>query len=47
VNYAHEFREVDGTLVAMKRRVYSFDQDKRKMPDPVLVGIDINDIAFS
>jgi hypothetical protein len=21
VNYAHEFREVDGTLVAMKRRV--------------------------
>ena len=28
VNYAHEVREVDGTLVAMKRRVYSFDKDK-------------------
>jgi hypothetical protein len=25
VNYAHEFHEVDGILVAMKRRVYSFD----------------------
>ena len=47
VNHAHEFREVDGILVAMKRRVYSFDKDKRKIPDPVLVAIDIHEIAFS
>jgi len=31
----------------MKRRVYSFDKDKRKIPDPVLVAIDIHEIAFS
>jgi hypothetical protein len=31
----------------MKRRVYSFDKDKRKMPDPVLAAIDIHDIGFS
>jgi hypothetical protein len=47
LNYAHEFREVDGILVAMKRRVYSFDRDKRKIPDPLLVAIDIHEIAFS
>ena len=47
LNYAHEFREVDGIWVATKRRVYSFDRDKRKMPDPVLVTIDIHKIAFS
>jgi len=47
LNYAHEFREVDGILVPMKRRVYSFDTNKRKIPDPVLVAIDIHEIAFS
>jgi hypothetical protein len=46
-NYAHEFREVDGILVARKHRVYSFDTDKCKIPDPVLVAIDIHKIAFS
>jgi len=46
LNYAHEFREVDGIMVAMKRRVYSFDADKRKIAEPVLVAIDIHEIAF-
>jgi hypothetical protein len=30
LNYAHEFREVDGIMVAMKRRVYSFDGDNAR-----------------
>ena len=25
--------QVEGILVALKRRVYSFDQDKRQMPE--------------
>jgi hypothetical protein len=33
-------------MVAMQRRVYSFDTDKRKIAEPVLVAIDIHDIAF-
>jgi hypothetical protein len=45
LNYAHEFREVDG-LVAMKRRVYAFDTDKRNIPDAVLVAMDIHETAF-
>jgi hypothetical protein len=31
----------------MKRRVYAYDAAKRKIPEPVLVAIDIRDIAFS
>lgn len=46
LNYAHEFREVDGIFVATKRRVYAFDTDKRKIADPLLVAIDIHEIVF-
>jgi hypothetical protein len=31
----------------LKRRVYSYDAEKRKIPDPVLVAIDVHAIAFS
>ncbi len=31
----------------MKRRVYFFDMNKRKIPDPVVVDIDTHKIAFS
>ena len=47
VNYADDYRKVDGISVPMKRRVYSYDADKRKIPDPVLVAIDVHAIAFS
>jgi hypothetical protein len=47
LNDAHEFRAVDGILVAMKRRVYCFDMDKRKIPYPVPVAIDIQKVVFS
>ena len=47
VNYAHDYRKVDGISVPMKRRVYSYDADKRKNPEPVLVAIDFHAIAFS
>ena len=30
-----------------KRRVYAPDGNKQKIPNPVLVAIDIRDIAFS
>jgi hypothetical protein len=47
LNYAHDYRKADGISVPMKRRVYSHDADKRKIPDPVLVAIDVHAIAFS
>ena len=40
------YRQVDGIMVPTKRRVVGFDDNKRKIPDLVLVAIDIHDIAF-
>lgn len=47
LNYATDYRNVDGIVVPMKRRVYAPDANKQKIPEPVLVAIDIRDIAFS
>ena len=47
LNYATDYRNADGIVVPTKRRVYTHDANKQKIPDPVLVAIDIRDIAFS
>jgi hypothetical protein len=47
LNYAADYRNVDGIMVPTKRRVYAPDGNKQKIPNPVLVAIDIRDIAFS
>ena len=47
LNYAADYRNVDGIVVPTKRRVYTPDANKQKIPEPVLVAIDIRDIAFS
>jgi hypothetical protein len=46
LNYAFDYRKVDGIVVPTKRRVYAPDANKQKIPDPVLVAIDILQIAF-
>jgi hypothetical protein len=45
-NYALELREVDGIVVPTKRRIYGYQDDHQVVPDPVLVAIDIGEIAF-
>jgi hypothetical protein len=45
-NYATAYRNVGGIVVPTKRRVYALDANKRKIPEPVLVAIDIRDISF-
>jgi hypothetical protein len=47
VNYAYDYRDVNGITIPTKRRVLGFDDDKRKIPDPVLVAIDILEIALT
>lgn len=47
LNYASDFRNVDGIVVPTKRRVYARDANNQKIPEPVLVAIDIREIAFS
>ena len=45
LNYAYDYRKVDGVIVPVTRRVIAFDDNKRKIA-PVLVAIDIHEIAF-
>jgi hypothetical protein len=47
LNYAADYRNVDGIVVPTKRRVYAADANKQKIPEPVLVAIDTRDISFS
>jgi NAD(P)-dependent dehydrogenase (short-subunit alcohol dehydrogenase family) len=47
LNYAADYREVDGIVVPTKRRVYAPDANKREIAEPVLVAIDIQDVSFS
>ena len=47
MNYAYDYRNFDGIVVPVTRRVLGFDDEKRKIPEPVLVAIDIRRIAFS
>jgi len=46
LNYAADYLNVDGIVVPTKRRVYAADANKQKIPEPVLVAIDIRDISF-
>jgi hypothetical protein len=47
LNYAYDYRNIDGIMVPTTRRVYAYDANEQKVPEPVLVAIDIRDIAFS
>jgi hypothetical protein len=46
LNYASDYRDVSGVMVPTKRRVFSYDDEKRKIPEPLLIAIDIREIAF-
>ena len=46
LNYATDCRSVDGIVVPTKRRFYTPDANNQKISEPVLVAIDIRDIAF-
>jgi hypothetical protein len=47
LNYASDYRNVSGVVVPTKRRVFAYDGQKRKIPEPLLVAIDIREIEFS
>jgi hypothetical protein len=45
-NYPSEWKIVDGIAVPTVRRIYGYDADRQKIPDPVLVSLDISEIRF-
>ncbi len=45
-NYSTNYREFQGIKMPTTRRVYAYDADGRKVPEPLLVSIDIQSISF-
>lgn len=46
-NYSAGYRDFQGIKVPTTRRVYSYDAQGHKVPEPVLVAIDIEGVSFS
>lgn len=46
-NYSADYREFQGIKVPTSRRVYAYDAQGQKVPEPVLVSIDIEGIRFN
>jgi hypothetical protein len=46
LNYAYDYREVDGLQFFTKRRVCAYEGDYARVPEPVLVNIDVTRIAL-
>jgi len=46
LNYASDYRDVDGIIVPTKRRVYAYEGDSQLIKEPLLVAIDMGDITL-
>lgn len=46
LNYASEYRDVDGIIVPTRRRVYAYEGDYQPVKDPLLVAIDMGEISL-
>ena len=47
LNYAANYKEFNGIMVPTTRRVYAYDAGKRKVSEPLLVAIDMNEVSFN
>ena len=46
-NYSTAYRSFQGLRLPTRRRVYAYDAEMRKVPEPLLVSIDFDDISLS
>jgi hypothetical protein len=46
LNYALDYRNIDGIMVPSKRRVYAYEGDYQLVKEPLLVKIDMGDITL-
>jgi hypothetical protein len=46
LNYAIDYRKLDGIAVPTKRRIYPSDAERRKVAEPLLIAIDFNNVEF-
>jgi len=47
LNYASEYRDVDGIIVPTKRRIYAYEGDYQPVKEPLLVAIDMAEISLN
>jgi hypothetical protein len=47
LNYAYDYRDVDGIVLPMRRRVYAYKGDFEMVPEPLLVAIDVHSATFA
>ena len=45
LNYASDYRDVDGIIFPTKRRIYAYEDDYQLVPEPLLVKIDMGEIT--
>ena len=45
-NYASNYRNVNGIMVPMSRRIFAYDEAGQKIDEPLLVSIDFRSIEF-
>jgi hypothetical protein len=46
LNYASDYRDVNGIIVPTKRRVYAYEGDYQLVKEPLLVAIDMGEITL-
>jgi hypothetical protein len=46
LNYASDYRNIDGIVVPAKRRVYAYEGDYQLVKEPLLVAIDMSEITL-
>ncbi|MGA9967627.1 MAG: hypothetical protein WBQ10_20685 [Terriglobales bacterium] len=46
LNYASDYRDVDGIIVPTKRRVYAYEGNYQLVKEPLLVAIDMAEITL-
>ena len=47
LNYASDYRDVDGIIVPTKRRIYAYEGDYQLVKEPLLVAIDMGEISLA
>ena len=47
LNYASDYRDIDGLMFPTTRRVYAYEGDYQLVPEPLLVSVDISQITLS
>jgi hypothetical protein len=45
-NYTTNYRDCQGIMMPMTRRIYAYDEALKKVPEPLLVSIDFNSMTF-